>query len=161
MSNAQQALDDRKSGLVGIDGSDGENDLDTIHMHIRQNSMFIRNIVGTEDPGIHEVSYFMQEEDGINQLIRREEFYVDSDITEGDRSIAHMMSDRVVSFDIQFLNENDELVAEWDANEGNTKGKLPKGMQVSLKLINLTDETMTSVFQINLQPNMGTGITWK
>lgn len=163
--------DDRKSGIYGINEARGEKDSDTIHLHVNRSSRFYRSIEYKNDPMIHEVSYFLSErEDNSLCFQRREEFYIDADITDGERSITHTLSNNVVSFNIQYfrINQQDPM-DEWDSssseNQLNVKNpeeiRIPAGVQVTLELMDKKGEKLINIFQINLHPPMGSFIDWK
>ncbi|PCI29589.1 MAG: hypothetical protein COB67_03695 [SAR324 cluster bacterium] len=164
MSNPDR--DDRKSGLFGINNSAGEQELDSIHMHVHRPSRFHRSLPPEKDPELHEVSFFMEEtESDTFAFRRREEYYIDPDITEGDEgeSITHTISQRVISFDLKYFSKNqDEALEEWDSSEI-TAGQdpLPAGLKVTLVLEDAKGEKMTTAFQINLHPQMGEDVTWE
>lgn len=157
---------ENKSGVIGIDLTVDESEQDTIHMHVHRESSFQRSLPITQDPKIHEVSYFVEELEGRDTffLKRREEFYIDSDMTEGDEgeSITHILSDKVLSFDIQYFKRGvNEPEEEWDSNEiASGEDPLPTGFKVSITLMDSTKEILKSTFQVNLHPEMGSLALW-
>ena len=165
MKRGTQDYDQRKSGIIGVSEAVGDRDNDSIHMHVGRLNRFYRTIPHDKDPAIHEVSYFLEETGQQTvQLRRREEFYIDSDITEGDESIVHTLSDNVRSFDVKYyIGVDPEEVEEWDSAENSKRGAsaLPAGVKVTIELENEKGEILKSAFQVNIKPDMGTMIKWK
>ncbi len=159
-------IDDRKSGVIGISESSGESAQDIIHMHVHRESSFQRGLTIAEDPKIHEVSYFVEEIEEESKFIlkRREEFYIDDDMTEGDEgeSVTHTLSEKILSFDIQyFKQQTDEPEEEWNSNElAAGDDPLPAGFNVSITLMDSTKEVLKTSFQVNLHAEMGTLAVW-
>jgi prepilin-type N-terminal cleavage/methylation domain-containing protein len=157
--------DGRQSGIVGIDDTNGDADSDRIHLHVNRPARFLRGLPLEKDPEIHEVSYYLEEVDGHPQFKRREQFYIDPDITDGDDSISLAISENVISFDLKYYQQkNPEPMDEWGTEEvrremTNASG-IPAGVAVTLKLRDSSGERLETQFQINLQPDMGTGIKW-
>ncbi len=167
MKDPQQEMDGRKSGIFGIDETLGSKDGDRLHMHVNAPSRFQRTLLAENDPEIHEVSYFIEESDeGDFQFIRREEFFVDPEITEGGRSIVHTLSYHIVSFDVKYYKgAEEEPLDEWDSSEnvkaGSKNDILPSGVVVSLEIRGDDGESLTSELQVNLRPEMGTAVDWR
>ncbi len=166
MKDPLNEKDDRKSGIYGINETLGEKDADIIHMHVGHVSKFFRGVSFDKDPELHEVSYFLEEkEDGSKRFKRREEFYIDNDITEGDRSITHTLSDNIASFNIKYYrgSETEEL-DEWDSSSyeenKNSDYKIPAGIEIDLELRNTSGEILKSKMKVNLHPYMGVFATW-
>ncbi len=163
--NKEDDFDNRYSGIVGINDKNGDEDSDQIHLHVNRPARFFRGLPPEKDPEIHEVSYYLEEVDDRYQFKRREQFYIDSDITDGDGSISHSLSENVVAFDLKYyLPKKLEPVEEWGTEgvqrEENDAVGIPAGVIVTLKLQDSSGESLETQFQINLQPNMGNGITW-
>ncbi len=167
MKDSGQDYDNRKSGIYGIDEGTGTSSSDQIHMHVNAPSRFQRTLQTRRDPELHEVSYFLEESDGGKfQFKRREEFYIDTDITEGGRSIVHTLSHHIISFDVKYYRGNEiEPLDEWDssvnARQNPPSDALPSGVIVSLVIRGDDGEELSSDLQVNLKPQMGTGITWR
>ncbi len=167
MKDPQNEQDGRKSGIYGIDDTLGDGDSDTIHLHVKRSSRFFRNLPFDYDPEIYEVGYFLEEmENGRYNFKRREEFYIDPDITDGEESIVHSLSDNVVSFNIKYYKgTNIEPLDEWDSSQfeetKDKNSKIPAGMDITLELKNESGETLKSSFQVNLHPYMGTAVEWE
>ncbi len=161
MNMAGKTLDGRKSGIVGINNSYEEFDMDAIHMHVHNKSKFQRTMAYSDDPELYEVSYYLDTDDIEHpQFMRREEIYIDSDIMDGDRSITHTLSQRVVSFNMEYFEgNNSEEEEEWDSSQKN--GLLPSGLKITIKLKDEKDKTLESEFQINLRPSIGAYTTWE
>lgn len=157
---------DLRSGLYAISevGENEDEHMDVIHMHVKRRSLFLRTLPLSQDPELHEVSYYLEKNEETEKLEfkRREEFYVDTDITEGDESIIHAISERVVSFNLEFYRERvEEADDEWDSTGGNrNQTRLPAGIKVTLVMKDPKEETLESSFEINLRPKMGQTALW-
>ncbi|MBU2512980.1 type II secretion system GspH family protein [bacterium] len=167
MTDPQNTSDLRKSGVYGIDEKSGENDADKLYLHVNNTSRFQRSLNFEADPEIHEVGYLLEEDENQRYLFkRREEFYIDPDITEGERSITHTLSQNLISFNVQYYKgTEEEPLDEWDASKfeqtKNSEDKLPTGILVSLTLKSDDGEEYKTDLQINIRPYMGNGVTWR
>jgi len=165
MGGGSREYDQRRSGIYGINEIIGDRDNDSIHMHVGRLSRFYRTVPNEKDPAVHEVSYFLEEtEQGTQLLRRREEFYVDPDITDGDESIVHTLSENVLSLDIKYYKGADpEPNDEWDSADYAKKKEqpIPAGIKVAMELENKNREILKTAFQVNLKPDMGLLIKWK
>lgn len=167
MQESQTDPDGRKSGIFGEDKGLGDKSRDRLHLHINSYARFHRNLVREHDPELHEVSYYLEEPDpGTFLFKRREEFYLDADITDGERSIIHTLSQNVTSFDVKyFKGAETEPLDEWDSSSyATTKtaaDKLPAGVVVTLEIKDKKGELLKSSVQINLRPYMGQFISWR
>ena len=167
MKDPQNEMDGRKSGIYGINETLGDKDGDILHMHVNAPSRFQRTLPAKYDPLIHEVSYYIEEvNEGDFQFKRREEFYVDPDITEGERSIIHTLSHHIISFDVKyFLGAAEDPLEEWDSSENAksnpVKDILPSGIVITLEIRGDDGENLESELQVNLRPTMGNGVIWR
>lgn len=167
MADPLKEFDGRKSGIYGLDEMIGEKEADKIYLHVRNTSKFQRTLKAEEDPELHEVGYYL--EDSIeNELLfkRREEFYLDSDITQGEREIVHTLSRHVERFDIKYYRgQSTETVDEWDSSEfersKKQEDKIPAGVLIKLELVGNDGEISNTEFQVNLRPHMGNDIVWR
>ncbi|MDX2471269.1 MAG: prepilin-type N-terminal cleavage/methylation domain-containing protein [SAR324 cluster bacterium] len=147
----------RQSGIVGKDNPTSGGDLDEIHLHVRAPSKFFRGLTRNQDPGLHEVSWYVQEQDSVNHLIRREEFYLDDDIEGGPRSQGYSLASGIVSFDIKYYPKNGDAPSDsWTSNSTNT---LPIAVIVTIELKDKKGAAVKIHFTKNLRPNMGAA-TW-
>ncbi len=139
----------------------GERDRDIIHMHVARPAKFHRGLPFGKDPEIHEVSYYLEETaDGSPSFKRREEFYVDDDITDGERSVIYTLSENMISFNIKYYaGNNSESVDEWDSKlyeETKDKNmKIPSGVEITMELQNKSGESVKSTLNINIHPYIG------
>ena len=127
---------------------------------------------GKDDPNLHEIGYRVQFNEELNawQLLRREDFYIDSDIREGGKE--YVLSERVVNFRLKFL-ENQVEKAErnvyeglwsdtWETEEHQCEGKttlqknspggycLPKAIRLTLGLKGDQGQILEDTMEINL-----------
>lgn len=159
----KEERDGRKSGIYGIDDAVGDHKTDQIHLHVKNRSRFHRNLSWEEDPRLHEVSYFLEMVDNEQfRFKRREEFYIDTDMTEGERSITHTLSTKVVSFNVEYYqHDQEETLDEWDSSASDIPAPMPVGLNVSLEMRNEQGEQLSSSMQINLRPYMGDFASWR
>lgn len=145
-------LDDRQSGIVSISNDYDNMNRDVVHMHVHKPSDFIRTLNISADPEIHEVSYFIDDMDETKLMFkRREEFYIDNNITDGDRSVVHTLSRNVIEFDLQYFREKEAgKQEEWDSESEakNNRNPIPTGLEVNMVFKNETGATLKSSFQI-------------
>jgi len=154
-------LDDRQSGIVSLSNEYDNKNRDVVHMHVHKPSEFNRTMKLSEDPEVHEVSYFIDDTDEDHlRFQRREELYVDDDITDGDRSITYSLSQYVTEFDIQFFRGIEpEKIEEWDSEK--ERQPIPAGVEVTLIYQYDSGATLKSSFQIILRSTTEGFITWK
>jgi len=154
-------LDDRKSGIVSSSNEYDNKNRDVVHMHVHKPSEFIRTMKLSEDPEVHEVSYFIDDTDEKHlQFKRREELYVDNGITDGERSITYTLSQHVTEFNIQFYRGKDsEKTEEWDSEK--ERQPFPASVEVYLVYEYDSGVTLKSTFQILLRPITEGFISWK
>lgn len=158
--------EERQSGIIGIDDQLGEQATDRLHMHVNRPARFFRGLDPARDPQLHEVSYFLVEEDQSWHFKRREQYYIDADMTDGLNSIVHTISQNVVGFDIRYyLPDRSEAIDEWGTDaiqrEFENARAIPAGLEVSIELQSADGESYATQFQINLKPELGAGIEWK
>ena len=164
MKDPLNERDDRKSGIYGLDEMRGDKESDQLHMHVNNRSKFYRSLPFEFDPEIHEVSYTLEEADDGEKILfkRREEFYLDDDISQGERSVIHTLSNHVLAFDIKYYKGSEtETLEEWDSSAVEEGNLLPSGLVVTLELQSEDGETVKSELQVNLQPDMGSNVTWQ
>ena len=127
----------RESGLIvenklgPANFETGEQDeVSTIYFHTAVKARFHPE-VKEKDPEIHEVSYKLQEnlDTKVWEFIRREDFYIDSNIRKGGKSF--VLSESVTSFNLQLLESETALAGggykekwttEWDSDESMVGG---------------------------------------
>ncbi len=166
MEDPQKRQDGRKSGIYGVDESGGDFSKDRLHMHVNNISRFHRNLTTEQDPELHEVSYYLEEEEGgVLKFKRREEFFIDADITDGERSITHTLSSKIASFDVKYFKSTiEEAAEEWDSSSVLTTGlaadKVPAGVVIQLRIESENGERLESDITINIQPYMGQYVEW-
>lgn len=70
------------------------------------------------DPQLHEIGYFLEfdQAEGIVEFKRREDFYIDNDLTEGGR--IQVLSESVSDFQVEFLFREIEQAAGGSKKSG-------------------------------------------
>lgn len=158
--------EDRKSGILLEnlqENNHTENvDADKLYMHVRHKSVMFKGTDAKNDPGLHEVGYYLEPlENNLFRLMRREEFYIDSDITGGERSRTAPISEHIASLNFEFLQESqddrsEEWLQEWDSKKYSTQGKypLPIAVKITLEMGNEKKESFKEVMEINLSQTL-------
>jgi len=120
----------------------------------------------SRDPGLHEVSFSMQENPDIKrwEFIRREDFYIDNNLSEGGKY--HVLSEEVINFELEFL-ESETALAEggfrekwtkvWDSDEKLCHDLkvienfcLPRAIRLTMALKAKGEKTISDTQVINL-----------
>jgi type II secretory pathway pseudopilin PulG len=160
-------MEGRQSGILGENLLEAGRDTDAIHLHVNRPSRFYRTLTADRDPGLHEVSYYLEPTDDDRfSLKRRESFYIDPDIRSSAENMVFTLSTGVLSFDVRYFDGSEpEGREEWDSTR-KSDGRidhpgLPAGVQVDLVLQNPAGEEYRTVFQVNLKPDMGSFVRWK
>lgn len=97
--------DTRLTGMVAelefVDGSEFSN----LNFHAAVSARFHRDLEPGTDPRLHEIGYRVRkaEDRDTYQLLRREDFYLDDDITEGGVEVP--LADGIEVFRVTFLRE--------------------------------------------------------
>jgi len=116
----------RETGLIADRNLGPENpdtgqieEVSTIDFHTAIVSRFFPE-ENYRDPGLHEVSYSLQEnpDTKIWEFIRREDFYIDKNLREGGKY--NVLSEEVTKFELEFL-ESETALAEGGFRENWTK----------------------------------------
>lgn len=161
MVKDQRSPDDRRSGIYGINVTLGDVEADKLHLHVVQPSKNPSEELQKSDPLVHEVSYYLEEipnKPKTYRLIRREEFYLDHDMTDGNRSIRYSLTERIQHFELLYFDtEGSSFETEWDPRE---KEKRPAAIKVRFSLKNKEGRIETTTFQVNLMPQMGSHVKW-
>ncbi len=155
------------SGLFSqqIDGPDNK-PASFIQFHSAIPTRFFPEAIKLQkDPELHELEYYL-EEDTLSQkwlFVRREDFYVDADITAG--GIEQTLSESVVQFNLEFLERSilkanavelqEVWVKEWDSQEGTCNQSaaipcLPLTIRLTLAIQGENDSIASDTLQVNL-----------
>ncbi len=127
---------------------------------------FPRAIELKKDPQLHEVEYYLHFDAFAQKWLfkRREDFYVDDDISAG--GVEQTLSETVVAFDLQFMEQNilqangelrEVWVPEWDSREGRCSATpqperipcLPLAIRLTMALKREND-LVSGVMELNL-----------
>jgi type II secretory pathway pseudopilin PulG len=148
-----------------LDGPDGPETATSMHFHIARSASFFPEW-REQDPGIHEVGYRlkMNDENGSWELLRREDFYVDTALDEGGRE--YVLTDRVRVFEVEFLEQEIQLadggtqenwVRYWDTEEGDCASSdrqnsfcLPRALRLRMVVEREDGRLLEDVMAINL-----------
>jgi len=154
----------KKSGIFGENDDSLEFARDKVHMHVHRRAFNHRGVPLYKDPELHEVSYYLEENDeGVPEFIRREEFYIDTDITAGDRSLFLKLTDHLIGFDVQYVKQN--IVDDWQDNWDSSAIKsqydwMPQAVKITLLMKTPSGDKLEETREFNIRPNYGTKIRW-
>ncbi|MBF0238133.1 MAG: type II secretion system protein [SAR324 cluster bacterium] len=147
----------------------GENS--SIHFHAAIPTRFFPEYL-PKDPQLHEVGYFLQlePETGAWSFKRREDFYIDDNLTEGGRE--HELSRKIIEFQLEFLEKRlaladgsikEQWVNEWNSKEDSKQSCRPPSIKeskadpclpVALKLTMALKDEQNQVFRETLEINL-------
>ncbi|MGK0290261.1 MAG: prepilin-type N-terminal cleavage/methylation domain-containing protein [bacterium] len=160
----------RKSGIVGKIQDGYAKPRDLISMHVKRPSLSYRGVSLENDPELHEISYLLEEnQKGQLQLIRREEFYLDDNIEEGERSKKLFLSKNIVGFQIRYLPQgvkpqyDSDWLESWDSTQ-KTEGKwIPQAIKITLEFKGALGISKKEIQEINLRPKISSpvSIEWR
>ena len=128
-----------------------------IHFHSMVNSRFFRRVENDSDPGMHEISYWVErdsDDPSLMILMRREDYYLDDDMTSGGTSTELVKNIR--TFKVEFLppqklasGQDVRWLESWDSAKN--KGKeLPMSIRVTLAIRNEMGTDVEESMEINL-----------
>jgi len=111
--------------------------INTIHFHTATPSRFFPE-AKNRDPNLHEVGYALEKDRETDKWLfkRREDFYVNNDLTQGGRE--HVLSETVTTFELEFLEQEIKLsnggfketwVKKWDSLEPQKPVQLQKNIE--------------------------------
>lgn len=147
-----------QSGIFGDTQTEGEFFLSKIDMHVKGPARFLRGLPREFDPEIHEVGYEMVQERESSALIRREEYYLDDEMTGGTRSQVQVLTEKILSFRVQYYDEEQKrFFNRWTSKPDKP---LPQAVRVTLILKGEAERNLERSFSVNLLPSLGTGVVW-
>lgn len=159
----------RHSGVLSKRGrGPDEEQVNSIHFHAAVPLRFpSQPLEEGSDPELHEVSYFLDFDGTSDRWLfkRREDFYVDDDITSGGTSM--VLSEFVTDFKLEFIesivlgaggvSRDSEPKKEWDsaegkcdAAEGNTTPCLPLVIKLTMTLHREGENPVTETNEFNI-----------
>ncbi len=140
-----------------------------IHFHTAGETRFFNEATELKkDPELHEVGYWLVRDPLKNEWIfqRREDFYIDSDMTEGGKF--QTLSKRISLFQLQFLSQNivdvetgqiqEVWLDEWDSAEqkcsptpsAGSEPCLPLAIRLMMGITSETGEEYLDTLEFNL-----------
>jgi prepilin-type N-terminal cleavage/methylation domain-containing protein len=166
-SNSQTGIISTLEWVQSIENNSSPSEVSNLSFHASVPSRFFKDIESVRsgmDPQLHEIGYFLEfdQAEGILEFKRREDFYIDNDLTEGGR--IQVLSESVSDFQVEFLFREIEQAAggskeEWTA-EFNTEERecfktgeppcLPRAIQLSMSLQGASGEIVSDSQVINL-----------
>ena len=134
-------------------------DFTTVHLHAALPARFHSDVPAAKDPLVHELGYLVRlaergEGEGL-VLVRREDFYVDEDLTEGGVSV--VVIDRITNFKVEFLEPPDSKTSTdeswelaWDSAD-KPKYPLPVALRITLGRSDSSGSPRLETMEMNLQ----------
>ena len=128
-----------------------------INLHAAVPARFHRQVAQGGDPGLHEIGYAVERDRDLDTLVlvRREDFYLDDDLSAGGISVA--IADHIVDFKVEFLRGNvdaqitaEEWLEEWNSMQAPVGGKLPAALRVTISQQAPDDKVYTELIEFNL-----------
>ena len=109
-----------------------------IQFHSSTPTRFYRNVPREADPQMHEIAYWVQlgEDRTTTQLVRREDFYLDDDMSEGGVEVT--MAEEVDEFLIEFVapgaagRATETWVSNWDSTERTAQDRMPAALRITI-----------------------------
>ncbi len=146
------------TGIVGDTSFESGKAFSRLSFHAARPSRFQRGLALHEDPGLHEVGYYvaLDEERTRLQLIRREDFYLDDDLREGGLTV--VVAEEIEVFRVEYLppdadpNALEEPWEErWDAPNRPAKTRMPQAIRLTLTRRDAAGRTYSEVLEVNLK----------
>ena len=109
------------SGIKGLNRVNGLDDIDQIYMHVNKPALNHFNIEWYDDPGIHEVGYFIAIKDPeipTYALFRKEQFYIDNNfesysntpsinnLIQDENTINLLITENIKELNFKYLSPN-------------------------------------------------------
>ncbi|KAK3606858.1 hypothetical protein CHS0354_018452 [Potamilus streckersoni] len=109
--------------------------LDQVFLHTHNFSLYHNELEPYQDPEVHEVGYFLGKTryNHVYRLYRREDYYIDSkfdlpdenpyqndEVLDTNKSITHFLTDDILYFEVQYLEDPVAADDEAAQQEGNT-----------------------------------------
>lgn len=147
------------TGIVADTVFEDGREFTRIRFHAARPARFHRSIEAEQDPGLHELAYWVQRSrDGDTlELVRREDFYVDDDMDDGGISV--VLADRVEHFLVEFLPADATGAVEtwqtrWDSPYQSDAGPMPKAIRLTLGRKDAAGTSLRETIEINLQASL-------
>lgn len=140
---------------------DGQ-DFSRIRFHAARPARFHRRLPGGLDPALHEVEYQVRPVEGEKglELVRREDFYLDDDLTEGGVSV--VVAENIVDFLVEFLPPDYDRNAfeepwqkRWEVDPSvSNQQRMPVAIRLTLGRRAASGKVLREVIEINLQGSL-------
>lgn len=148
----------RPSGIQAVNLTEEGQPRDHLSLHVSGRGRFYTGFRRALNPELFEVAYrFRRDAEGQLGFYRREGYYLDGPLDEGEEAIEHRLSKRLQVLDLTFFDAQGEAQESWASS---TEAALPLGVNVRLGLEDAPGHLLESSFTLNLRPVMGPGVKW-
>lgn len=138
----EQAKGGNSSGIVAETLRVGDGDFTRIDFHAAVPVRFYRKVPPERDPQLHELGYWVEldEDTGDPVLMRREDFYLDDELSAGGESVR--MTAGVEAFLVEFLpaegasssETQEQWTDRWDSADAANGEEMPLAIRLTLTL---------------------------
>ncbi|MDH5751818.1 MAG: prepilin-type N-terminal cleavage/methylation domain-containing protein [Deltaproteobacteria bacterium] len=156
--------DGRATGLKATFTAVGSGRFSSISFHAAQPARFFRTLARQDDPGVHEVGWEVKENrDGVLELVRREDFYLDDDMGSGGVEVP--VAEGMLKFQVSLLPSSgassssggaattetiENWADEWRSWEKPKGQRLPKAVKLILGRKTKSGIELEETLEINL-----------
>jgi len=142
----------------------GKSEFSYIDFHAATESRFFRQRPPELDPGLHEIGYSVQEDTAANtiNLVRREDYYLNSDMQQGGVSV--ILTRRLETFSLAFLlppdaagSTTERWEREWISTERPESSRMPRAIRIGLGLIGKDGRPVRDSIDVNLPDTFKVG----
>ncbi|MBI4084181.1 MAG: hypothetical protein HY423_16370 [Candidatus Lambdaproteobacteria bacterium] len=147
----------RETGIVGRTERFGDGDFSNVRFHSAIAARFHRQVLPAQEPGLHEVAYWVQESDDrrTRLLMRREDLYIDDDLEHGGTTVE--LARDVEAFLVEFLPRSaadsesaDAWEREWNPLRRPAGDPMPIALRLTLGLRSASGRAQRETYEINL-----------
>lgn len=150
------ASDGNPSGLIADERFAAGKRFSLLRFHSSVSARLHRQASPAADPRLHEIAYWVEENETKLQLMRREDYYLDSDLANGGRSVALISG--VHAFRIEFLSveqlgrsrAEEQWDVRWDSTQRSKESRLPVAIRITLGLADEDGGIFSQTLEINL-----------
>ena len=146
------------SGIVAETRPVGDGDFTRIDFHAAVPVRYYRQVPPERDPRLHELGYWVEldEDTGDPVLMRREDFYLDDELSAGGESVR--MAAGVEAFLVEFLPAEgagssetlEQWTDRWDSINAPNNAKMPLAIRLTLSLKVESGNPLSETHVVNL-----------
>jgi len=142
----------------------GKTEFSYIDFHAATEARFFRQLPPELDPGLHEIGYSVEEDTTTHtiNLIRREDYYLNSDLERGGVSV--ILTRKLETFSLAFLLPPDGVGStterwerEWVSSERPEASRMPRAIRIGLGLVGKDGHPVRDSIDVNLPDTFKVG----